>query len=461
MNPFEQTFNKPQSAEDKAKPKTVTNPSDSSNHSDSVDSTDSTDSIINKNEQTDIDAIRRRMANTQNTVLNRLAASLHSKTKQKFSKRINITADANTMAAVCDITGAVVAVTFPRIKNKVFSYISPLSILANCRGIAQEGKDYMRRLDTQTVAAIFITLAEHYDLLRSQPSDSGAQKNAILRTVAKDILIDGILMIEDFVHSTNCAFIPKLSIIFTTDIEQNGVQARFQSWASVAMEAIKKPDLEEYDGRKKRHTIPYSVSQTKKATVAFNKEFRAWKTEAKQTILSMYSAKQISPKLKEFLVAVTSNDNLMHADPAAIDLLCVKLNQLNLESAAKLAIKIMSFKSKLDDMNDSSDWLDEMESFSAQKVGSSLEQPKAKAVSSPNPSANESANPSDSTDFPAINDSADSTNETAHAAPSGMSFIERLKAKKAAEKQAQQEQRIEEDKAVQQAMRKENDDAPF
>lgn len=386
MNPFERIFSKPE-------------PSPAAQSDDSIKATESTDYD------------KRRAAGTQNNILQSKGKPMpYNSVKQKFSKRINITSDANTMAAVCDITGAVVAITFPRIPHKVFSYISPLSIVSNCRGLAQEGKDYLRKLDTQTLAAIFITLAEDYDLLRSQPSDSGAQKNAILRTIAKDILINGILMIEDFVNSSNAQFIPKLSVIFSEEVMQNGVQNRFEQWLIVCMEAIRKPDLRSYEEatkqRKPRNT--QAVSYAKKQTLTFNKEFRQWQRDAKTLIHSMRVKQQISIKLHDYLIAVVSGTNLQNADTTMVDLLCNKLHQLNLHDATTLAHKITRYKLELDDMTDVAEAFAEPTKFTSQPVGSALEPIQAATTEEPKP--------------------VDS--ENAHQFPAGMTFIERLKAKK-------------------------------
>lgn len=357
-----------------------------------------------------------RAAATQDTILSRPAPSIHRGTKQKFSKKIQLTNNADTMAAVCDVTGSVVAVTFPHIPGRVFSYISPLSILSNCRGIAQEGRNYMRKLDTQTLAAILITLSDDYDLFRYQPSDSGAQKNAILRTVAKDILIDAILMIEDFVNSTNCFFLPKLSLIFDQQVEQNGIQVRFQSWTALCMEAIQKPDLrtEEEIGGYKKPVNTQTTRYAKKEQVAFNKEFREWKRDSKLLITSMFAKQQISSKLRDFLLTIVSNDNLAMADTAMVDLICSKLHQLNLMDASMLANKITTYKIRLNDMNDSSDLFAEPTSFAKQSIGSSLEPQIDKQ-------AEKEAKEQKSVDV-------------AQESPKGMSILERIKAKKASEK---------------------------
>jgi len=288
---------------------------------------------------------------TSNRISARSSASFKpSSSKQKFSKRINLSLSNEHVAAVCDYTGAVVAITFPAIPGRVFSYSSPLADLRNARGLAQEGSSYLRKLDIQTVAAILITLADDYSLFRYQPSDSGAQKNAILRTVAKDILIDAILFVEDFVNSNNSGWIPKLSLILTGDILQSGIQHRMSEWLKVALDAVYKPDTETYEEAvtvKKSGVKPVTTVATKRAAVALQKEFRQWKREAKDIIISLAASSTISPKLKGFLINIIADQNILLADPVMLELICERLKQLGDTRTNLLAKNIAFYRAKL------------------------------------------------------------------------------------------------------------------
>lgn len=298
-----------------------------------------------------------------NDRISKRTASLiqYNSKRQKFSKRINLANSNEHVAAVCDFTGAVVAITFPAIPGKVFSYSSPLADLRNARGLAQEGKDYLRKLDIQTTAAVLITLADDYSLFRYQPSDSGAQKNAILRAVAKDILIDAILFVEEFINSNNCNWIPKLSLILNDEVVQGGIQHRMSEWLKVSLEAVYKPDEESYEEsvtRTAKEIKQYAykattTAATKRAAIALQKDFRQWKKESKDIIISMASASVISPKLKGFLLTIVADQNLMLADGAMVDLICEKLKQLKVAEAIILAEKISYFRSKLLDSEES------------------------------------------------------------------------------------------------------------
>ena len=373
------------------------------------------------------DSDERRKLSTIESVANRPAAIVkHSAAKQQFSRKLYHSVASQNIVAVCDISGMVVSVGIPNIPGQILEYISPLSSVANCRGLAQQGKDYLRKLDTQILAGILIVLADNYDLFRAQPTDTGAQKNAVLRTVAKDILIDCILFIEDFIHSSNASFCPKLSIIFDKETVQNGVQARIQSWLSSAVDAIAKPDLRSYEeavNKTTKRTNTQTVSYHNRMQIAFNKEFREWKKDAKQLILTMAAKKEVSNKLRDYLLTVVSGDNLAMADVSAVALLSTKLQQLNLEHATKLAIKLVSYKDKLIEQAEGSDdlWEDSATStnFAKQPVGSSLTSAaegmdKLQAATSTAASA----------DFDSV--------ELTHTAPKGMSLIDAIKARRAA-----------------------------
>lgn len=305
----------------------------------------------------------------------------YNSTKQKFSKRINLANSNAHVAAVCDYTGAVVAITFPAIPGKVFSYCSPLADLRNCRGLAQEGKDYLRKLDTQTLAAILITLADDYSLFRYQPSDSGAQKNAILRTVSKDILIDGILFIEEFINSNNCLWIPKLSLILTAEVQQGGIQIRMSEWLKVSIEAVYKPDEETYEeavskGSKESKQYAYKPvtnAATKRAAIALQKDFRQWKRESKDIIISLAASSTITAKIKGFLLTLVADQNLLLADVNMISLICERLNQIDDTRTRLLAKNISFYRTKLLDSEESEFNKPAEETFASQPVGSAIQ----------------------------------------------------------------------------------------
>lgn len=294
---------------------------------------------------------------------------------QKFSKAIKTAKSLDNIDCVCEVTGIVSILSVPYIPSVVLSYVHPLALLPNARGIAQQGISYLRSLDIQVLAGILIVLAEDYDLFRYTPSMTGANKNAVLRTVGKDILIDAIIFIEERVNSANSRFFPALSFLFDGDDlqRQNMIQARMVEWLKTCAERFYQPDTRSYEESvtiRKSIKPQYSSIKRKQASAA-KKEFRAWAKATKPAIATLYSKNLISAKLKTFLQALLDESNLMNADGGMVDLIVQKLNQVNSEVAPRIGIALADFRDKLLSTEEQYDW-DEVESFSSQPVGSSL-----------------------------------------------------------------------------------------
>lgn len=378
------------------------------------------------------------------------------KHKQRFSKRISLTENSKVVPVLCELTGAVASLQIPSLPvgkenpyNKggyrnpiVLSYISPYGIYENARTLAQAGAKYLKQLDTQIIAAICITLADNYDLFVYQPSDTGVQKNAILRTVDKDTLIDCILLIETMIHSANCSFLPSLSLRSDITIAQNGIAVRMKEWLKLVVDRIYEPDTQTYDEAmtlSKLDNKP-TIAKAKREKIALHKEFRAWKTGAKEDIATLYKAQKISAKLKAFLTQLLAGNNLQNADPEMIVLLSNKMLGMDDTTANEIGDQINFFFAKLSD--EAVDFDDVIESFASQPVGSAI-QPIVKSTENEFASNSETAGQGPYTPLDNLADPSKQENErTAFANPVGyateqankpMSFIEKLKARKAQE----------------------------
>ena len=365
----------------------------------------------------------------------------------KFSRRIVLGAHNDILPLTCEETGIVYAMMMPAVAGKGLSFHSPFSSVKNCRAMAQEGAEYLRRLDAQILSGILITLADNYSLFRFQPSDSGAQKNALLRTVDREVLIDAILLIEDWVNSGNAQWLPKLSLILDARTMQTGLNARIREWLRTVVDAIHTPDTESYESALTVHrTISApTVSKAKKEAIAVRKEFRSWKKEAKEDISDLFKAKKISFKLKTYLTAVLTEENIAAADAGTIALMAMKLDDIDDASAASLAKDIQYFHSKL--QNPATDnWDSEEASFSSMAPGvyaQEQEPPQRQTISSPSPSSSNSSS-SNSSSSPSSSPSKDSNSSKDSPSPSKestkedsstkeekpLSFTERLLLKK-------------------------------
>lgn len=272
------------------------------------------------------------------------AKSLSGPERIRISRKLLIAKQTDYLTIVCEVSGIVSLMELPAIPGYALSYEHPIALLENARGIAQQGIDYLRKLEVQTLAGILIVLANSYDLLHYQPADSGAQKNAILRTVGKDCLINAILVIENMVHSGNYLYLPKLSLIMDTELFQNELQSRIENWLKLLVEAIYKPDLERYD---EDETI-FSKQQKQKQieTRKSRKELIETKVDcrkAKNAIKDLLKQQKISVKLSQFLIMAFKETSLLTMETTMKVMLASKLEDITGPEAA-LLIKILKAK---------------------------------------------------------------------------------------------------------------------
>jgi hypothetical protein len=342
-----------------------------------------------------------------------------------FSKRIVLGAQTDILPLTCSESGIVYALMLPAVAGKGLEFNSPFSSYKNCRMMAQEGFSYLSKLDSQILSGILLILADNYSLFRFAPTDSGVQKNALLRTVDRELLIDAIILIENWANTTSCMYWPKLSIILDAHTAELGLSARMREWLKLVVESIYTPDTSPEESITVKKTP--TVSKAKKELVSVRKDFRDWKREAKQDILLLATENKISQKLKTYLLAVLTEDNIAAADSGTIDLMAQKLTQLGDTVASELADQITYFHSKL--AVSTTDW-DEPESqplFSSQPVGSSLSEQTDKPEdkeSEPKAQVETLSLPTESPESPA-------EAQVAEAKP--LSFIEKLRLKKQAE----------------------------
>jgi len=182
----------------------------------------------------------------QKILLKTYSAS-HNAKRLRVSKNLHIVKSHKQLSVACAQTGIISLLDIPAIPGFSLVYDSPFADVSNCRGIVQRGKDYLYCLEPQILAGIFITLASEYELFRAQEQNNGAANNAILRAAGKEVLIEALLLIENWIHSRNSVYIPKLSLILTKEESQHSIQNRMANWLKLAAEATVKPDMIVYD----------------------------------------------------------------------------------------------------------------------------------------------------------------------------------------------------------------------
>lgn len=291
------------------------------------------------------------------------------------SQKLILSARHDIQSIVCMQTGVVSGILFPAIPNKALEWTSPFGEYKVCRGIAQEGRELIQKLDSQILAALFLTTASHYDLIRSPLGYSGVEKNALLRTVDRIALIDAVLLIENAVNTANNQFLPVLSLEATSEVLTGGFHGRFIGWLQAITEAIHKPILkaahEKSESSENGTSVSY-ISKIKKQKSNLKKEFREWKKSAKEDIQDLFTENKIGQKFRTYLMAFLSEENLREADESFVSLVQTKLEQLDDGAATQLAEDIGYFFEKFSDSVQSS--YEEQPTFSEQPLGSSLQQ---------------------------------------------------------------------------------------
>lgn len=289
----------------------------------------------------------------------KISSYANKKLKQRVSRRLLLAERSERLTVVCPETGIVSLMDIPFIAGAALEWTSPLASVANCRGIVQQGSIYLEKLDTQVLAGILITLCEDYSLLRYQPSDSGAQKNAILRTAGKTTIINALLLIEDFVHSHNHIYLPSLSLIMDAGVAEGGIEATMSEWLKLIAALIIKasfPSLNEGDDTpedefhasvpRKTLTAQKTSKENKKQKAEdwsqLNKKWaeqREYKEDIKKAKILLKTLAQnevISAKLMGLLRSIFTDTALLVMDSSMRMLLASKMESFSSASALSL-----------------------------------------------------------------------------------------------------------------------------
>lgn len=276
----------------------------------------------------------------------------HKASNQRFNRNLRLAKHIDELRIVCDDTGIVSIMNLPAIPGFALSYYHPLAELPNARGLAQQGKEYLSQLDTQVIAGILITMAYDYELFHYQPTDTGAQKNAILRTIQKNTLINAIELIERHINSSNCTNFPKLSLIMDVNVITSGLEFRMQQWLKLVLERVYRPDCdhESYDTilfQKKMALRKAKRDLSKQEILAKSILFKSERELAKDlrlaqgAIKTLYKQNKIKPNIKGFLAGFFQEYQILIADDGKKMLLKSKLELIG-GTEANLLIEILT-----------------------------------------------------------------------------------------------------------------------
>ena len=301
--------------------------------------------------------------------------------KQRVSRELKIAKTLELLSVSCPDTGICSFLSVPAIPGITLIYNHPLSDLPNSRGMARQDTKYLLSLDSSILAGILIVLASDYNLFIYQPADSGAQKNAILRTVQKITLVNAIKIVEDMIHSGNHFYIPKLSLIFDTELENGGFENRMQAWLKLVVDSIYQPDTTVYDENLtvKDQTKKFykAIDEGKKLeSITLRKNEKKLKEDCKSAlamIKQLFKEDKISSRLRIALGGIFQEFQLLTMEEGARRLLTTKLTDLNDTRATTLASILNADRGDLVAKNSPAD-----DFFSDMEADSTL---KAKTVS--------------------------------------------------------------------------------
>ncbi len=368
--------------------------------------------------------------------------------KLRVSRRLLLADREQHLTVNCPTSGITSLIQIPAIPYKTLIWESPLADLSNCRGLVQEGIEYLRKLDTQTLAGILLVMADDYSLFRYQPGYSAAQKNAIIRTAGKDTIINAALFVEDYVHSKNRTFLPKLSLILENTDQIGSTEARMTEWLKLVASIVYRQDFASDEDEfynevpKKQMTPQYVTVANKKAKAedwaatnkkwAEQREFKADIKSAKDLIKTFAKEETVSSKLVGLLKSVFTDDALLTMDSSMRFLLSSKMGVFETEAALKLTaiikkpyaiLRESAISLDLDSLDDSTD------------LGEATNAPIDSLDSLDTVDAEEQENTTDLVDATNEIDSRVSYDRRADDAKpaSGLSIIEKIKARKLAE----------------------------
>lgn len=260
----------------------------------------------------------------------------------KLTRKLAILRNAQNLTFTCPLTGIVGQLVLPAIPGFTLINRHPLSQLENARGLAQRGRNYLKQLDSNVLAGLFICLASDYELLSTGAKWNAVQANSILKTVGPGALIEAILLIEQWVHSNNAIYLPRLSLEPSFEETVSTMQGRIINWFRLLHDAIVKPDTSIYDANKKPTKTTFASVEkisvknraiAKQITIE-RKMFSSVKKILKEEAPKLKSA---SSKLRNYLLTLSTGNLLLTADPGMLILLTEKLKDCT-ETVSAVAI---------------------------------------------------------------------------------------------------------------------------
>ena len=265
-----------------------------------------------------------------------------------ISKKLSVGKSTEVMPCICDFTGIVLELVIPQIAGTAFSYENPLAKFKNAKGIVQQGENYLKKLDSQILAGLWITVYRNYGLLAesSIKNTNSSILNALLRTAGKDILINSLLF-STYINSSNASRLPAIALDYETHKHSSSLAPTLQEYTKLLSSILYPPaakaataadielsEIQAFQQAKKAQAKRIGRSDVEKA---FEEDFAENKRVAKRLIAELADSMAVPSKLIAFLRTITTGRHLVVMDSGLRSNIVAKLKGYKLPQTDKLA----------------------------------------------------------------------------------------------------------------------------
>ena len=270
----------------------------------------------------------------------------------KINPKLCITKQQKVVACSCKVTGINSALVVPAIAGYVFEYQHPLAYFSNCQGMIKQGARYLRELDQQILAGLFISSYQHYGLLDLLEL-SAQEANAILCTASQASLIEALELVPLFTQQ-NVVASPIFALYWKGLQPQADVNGELTNFVRRLAKDFKTPSATAEERKQMQITVlnktaierrmngGFIALSSSRVTLSdiekdFEEDFKEWKKEAKRLIAALAANSLLSADFVSFLKTVNKDRNMVTMSKSLREKVSTKLNESSHPDALKLA----------------------------------------------------------------------------------------------------------------------------
>lgn len=244
----------------------------------------------------------------------------------KINPQLCLTKQQKIVACTCKVTGINSALIMPAIAGYAFEYVHPLSYFSNCQGMIKQGAEYLKQLDQQVLAGLFISAYQHFNLIDLLEL-TVQEANAILCTASQASLIEALELVPLFTQK-NVVASPIFALYWKGLQPQTDANAELTHFVRRLAKDFKTPSATAEERKQMQITVLnktaierrmkggfVALSSTKyvqsDAERDFEEDFKGWKKEAKRLIAALAATGILSDKFISFLKSINEARNMV------------------------------------------------------------------------------------------------------------------------------------------------------